>query len=223
MDFARFRSTKAYDVLAALPLALWYVYVLWRQVPFLRHGAIVFQYGDIGGVLQYLSLAGAEVFYFAVVLALLLRTAPSARSDGIVPRAVAIIGTFMSVAILYLAPAALPLPLQALANGLIFAGCVGSALIVWALGSNFSVFPEARGLVTRGPYALARHPLYTAESLIIIGTAIQFAQPWAGILGAVNLGFVYWRTVYEEQVLARAHPDYAVYRAKTARFIPGLF
>jgi len=223
MDWARFRSTKAYDVLTALPLVLWYVYVLWRQVPFLRRGAIVFEHGDIGSVLQYLSLAGAAVFYFAVILALLLRTAPAARSDGVVPRAVAIVGTFMSVAILYLAPAQLPLPVQALSNGLIFVGCVGSALIVWTLGRNFSVFPEARGLVMHGPYAYARHPLYAAEALIIIGTAIQFAQPWAGVLGVVNLAFVYARTVYEERVLERAHPRYAAYRTRTARFIPGVF
>ncbi|MBL6851865.1 MAG: isoprenylcysteine carboxylmethyltransferase family protein [Alphaproteobacteria bacterium] len=223
MNFARFRSTKSYDALTALPLVLWYVFILWRQVPFLRSGAAVFEHGDIGRVLQYLSLAGAEVFYFVVVMALLARTAPTGRSDGVVPRAVAIVGTFMSVAILYLPPATLPLAVQALANGLIFGGCVASALIVWALGRNFSVFPEARGLVMRGPYAWARHPLYTAESLIVIGTAIQFAQPWAGVLGVANLGFVYWRTVYEERVLTLAHPEYAAYRARTARFLPGVF
>ena len=43
------------------------------------------------------------------------------------------------------------------------------------------------------------------------------------VLGAVNLGFIYARTVYEERVLERAHPQYAAYRAKTARFIPGVF
>lgn len=223
MDFAKFRATKAYDFLTALPLVAWYVFVMWRQVPFLRRGAIVFESGDVGSVLQYLSLAGASVFYFVIVLALLRRAAPVARSHGIVPRAVAIIGTFMSVAILYLPAANLPLPAQVLANGLIFAGCAGSALIVWALGRNFSVFPEARGLATSGPYAYARHPLYVAESLIIIGTAIQFAQPWAGLLGAVNLGFVYARTVYEERILTVTYPEYAAYRARTARFLPGVF
>jgi len=223
MDFARFRSTKAYDFLTALPLVAWYVYVAWQALPFLRNGWRVVLTGDAGQAMQYLSLAAAFAFYFVIVAALLFRSVPVARSEGVLPRAAAIIGTFMSVAILYLRPATLPLALQVLANGLIFAGCLGSALIVWALGRNFSVFPEARGLVTRGPYAYARHPLYTAESLIVIGTAIQFAQPWAGVLGVVNLGFIYWRTVYEERVLEGAHPQYAHYRARTARFIPGVF
>jgi protein-S-isoprenylcysteine O-methyltransferase Ste14 len=43
------------------------------------------------------------------------------------------------------------------------------------------------------------------------------------VLGAVNLAFVYARTVYEERVLERAHPEYAAYREKTARFVPGVF
>ena len=223
MDWARFRSTKTYDVLAALPLVIWYVYVAWQLVPYLRSGWVVFRTGNAGQVMQYLSLAAALFFYLVIVAALLWRSVPVGRSDGIMPRAVAIIGTFMSVAILRLPPATLPLAVQAAANGLIIAGSYGSALIVWALGRNFSVFPEARGLVTRGPYAWARHPLYAAESLIIIGTALQFAQPWAGVLGAVNLAFVYWRTVYEERVLERAHPEYAAYRARTARFVPGVF
>ena len=223
MDVARFRSTKAYDVLTALPLVLWYLITVWRQLPFLVGGADVLAQGDTGRLLQYLSVAAAVVFYFAVIVALLVRRVPVARLDGVLPRAVALIGTFMSVTILWLPAATLPLGVQLLANALIVVGCAGSALIVWALGRNFSVFPEARGLMTAGPYAYARHPLYTAESLIVIGTAIQFAQPWAGVLGAANLGFVYWRTVYEEQVLARAHPEYADYRARTARFIPGVF
>ena len=223
MDFARFRSTKAYDVLTALPLVLWYVITVRRQLPFLVGSADVLARGDTGRVLQYLSVAAAVVFYFAVIVALLVRRVPVARSDGVLPRAVALIGTFLSVTILWLPAATLPLGVQMLANALIVLGCAGSALIVWALGRNFSVFPEARGLMTAGPYAYARHPLYTAESLIVIGTAIQFAQPWAGVLGAVNLAFVYARTVYEERVLARAHPEYAAYRARTARFIPGVF
>ena len=42
--------------------------------------------------------------------------------------------------------------------------------------------PEARRLVTGGPYALARHPLYTVEMVTICGTALQFAG--ALVLGA---------------------------------------
>jgi protein-S-isoprenylcysteine O-methyltransferase Ste14 len=223
MDFARFRSTKAYDVLTALPLVLWYFYTIWHLLPALRSSWFMVVLGGPGPAMQYLSLVAAAVFYFAVILALLFRSTPVERLQGVTPRAVAIIGTFMSVAILRLPVATLPLAVQVLANGLIVGGCLGSALMVWALGRNFSVFPEARGLVTGGPYAWARHPLYTAESLIVIGTAIQFEQPWAGLLGAVNLGFVYWRTVYEERVLSLAHPEYAAYRARTARFLPGVF
>ena len=45
--------------------------------------------------------------------------------------------------------------------------------------------PEARKLVTGGPYAYARHPLYAVEIITIVGTALQFA-------GALVLGDRRW-------------------------------
>ena len=116
----------------------------------------------------------------------------------------------------------LTLPMQILAALLIGVGSLASLLVLWRLGKSFSIMPEARTLVTTGPYAHARHPLYAVEMITIIGMALQFAQPWAAILTALVLTFLVLRTVFEERVLVEAFPDYVAYRAKTARFIPGL-
>ena len=60
-------------------------------------------------------------------------------------------------------------------------GSLGSILVLWRLGKSFSIMPEARKLVTGGPYACARHPLYTVEIITIIGTALQFHAPWSWV------------------------------------------
>ena len=82
--------------------------------------------------------------------------------------------------------------------------------------------PEARTLVTGGPYAYARHPLYGVEIITIIGTALQFAQPWAGLIALLVAVLLVIRSRYEEGVLEAAYPEYAAYRARTKRFIPGV-
>ena len=78
---------------------------------------------------------------------------------------------------------------------------------------------QERGVVA----ALSRDWSRPRLQLIIAGTAVQFAQPWAGVLGVVNLVLLYARSVYEERVLVRTYPEYVAYRTKTARFVPGVF
>ena len=80
--------------------------------------------------------------------------------------------------------------------------------------------PEARRLVTTGPYALVRHPLYVVEEIGVVGLATQFAQPWAALLALASIALQVLRSEYEERVLLEAFPDYAEYRARTWRFVP---
>jgi protein-S-isoprenylcysteine O-methyltransferase Ste14 len=101
-------------------------------------------------------------------------------------------------------------------------GSLGSALVLARLGKSFSIMPEARNLVTGGPYAYARHPLYAVEMVTLLGTAIQFAQPWATLLAAGVVALQVTRSLFEEQVLAEAYPEYETYRRRTKRFIPGI-
>ena len=153
-----------------------------------------------------------------LVYLLLVRDRPVARSKGVMPRFFGFAGTFMGIGILQLPVAPLSLPMQMLAAALIGFGSLGSFLVLWRLGKSFSIMPEARNLVTGGPYAYARHPLYVVEFLTLIGTAIQFAQPWATLLAAGVTVFQVLRTVFEERVLAAAYPEYAGYRARVKRF-----
>jgi protein-S-isoprenylcysteine O-methyltransferase Ste14 len=151
-----------------------------------------------------------------------VRDKPVAKSRGMLPRIFGVVGTFMGVGILQLKVAPLSLPMQILAAALIGIGSLGSLLVLYRLGKSFSIMPEARKLVTGGPYAYARHPLYTVEMITIVGTALQFAAPWSWLIALVVVTLLWIRSHFEEQVLEEAYPEYAVYRARTKRFIPGV-
>ena len=101
---------------------------------------------------------------------------------------------------------------------------LGLAYSVWGLAylrRSFSIIPEARRLVTGGPYSLSRHPVYLGE----VVTAIGINLATAGWLGA--LAILYFvicellRIRWEEGVLSRTFPgDYPAYARRVPRYVP---
>ena len=123
--------------------------------------------------------------------------------------------------------ARIPLPEAARWAGAPIFG-VGLVLLFWVhqtLGRNFSPYlriREAHTLVTAGPYARVRHPMYTAFLLLVGGLALLSAHllmvlTGFGILGAVLI----IRTPREEAMLAEHFGErYEAYRARTGRLLP---
>lgn len=217
--------SKAYDLLMGAPLILWFGWGALRQWPDLlwlaaemRMGAMTLLDG-----LKFFALAASVIFNLLLVWLVLVRTVPVHKSRGWLPRLCGVAGTFLGVGILQLPARTLGLPTQALADILIFLGAAGSALALSRLGRSFAILPEARVLVTGGVYAHVRHPLYTAEMLTLVGIVIQYQQPWATLIGIGVVLLQILRSIYEEQVLAEAFPDYVAYQARTWRFVPYLF
>jgi len=91
---------------------------------------------------------------------------------------------------------------------------------VLALGTCFGVLPEARGLVTRGPYRLVRHPVYLGELGACAGLVLSAPSAWNLTAAAVLLGAQLVRMRLEERALAAAFPEYATYAERTPRLIP---
>lgn len=96
-----------------------------------------------------------------------------------------------------------------------------------AMGRNWSLVARTRedhDLVTWGPFALVRHPIYTALFAWLVAMAIGFGH-WHGLILGVPL---YWigtmiRVVREERLLrAQFGGAYDAYAARVKRFVPGL-
>lgn len=219
-----FVNSKIFDLAMAAPLILWFGWNAVKVRPTLARDAGLMLAGsaNLVIVLQFFSVFASVLFDLLLVWLLATRTVPVRKAKGLLPRLAGFAGTFLGVTVLRLPVVDLSLPWQALADLLVLGGSLGSALVLSRLGKSFAIMPEARQLVTSGPYAYARHPLYAVEMLTLIGVAIQFAQPWAALitLGVLILQVI--RSLFEEQVLAEAFPDYDAYRARTKRFIPGI-
>ena len=100
--------------------------------------------------------------------------APSDREiDRLLPRLAALVTVCIPPLCVLLdrAPPNLAFNLLAVAAG-ISANVLGAWTLSF-LGRSFSVMPEARRLVTTGPYSIVRHPLYLFELLGVIGILLQ--------------------------------------------------
>ena len=220
----QFRDTKAYDLLAASPLIAFYLFaaagIVIRVAPEIARVAHHF---DARAAFDAASQLLAMIFLGVQIALFIMRRVPMARAHGLIPNAAAIIGANLGVLFLRLPPAHNPPALEILSTALTFVGTLGAIIVVSWLRDAFAILPQARVLVTSGPYAYVRHPLYLVEIVATVGVALQFAQPLSGVVLAAVVAMQFARMHFEEQVLLGAFPEYAAYRARTARLIPGIY
>ena len=74
---------------------------------------------------------------------------------------------------------------------------------------------EGAGLVTRGVYARLRHPIYTGIAVVIAGFVLRGITPSGAIVGAVALVYLWFKSRYEEKLLAARYPEYEDYKKTT--------
>ena len=99
---------------------------------------------------------------------------------------------------------------------------------VWAkltLGRWFSAgfaVKQDHQLVTRGPYAIVRHPMYTALVALGLGLAIAW-DSWVSVGFALLYVVPFWmHTAIEEQMLAAHFGDaWREYCTRVPRIVPG--
>ena len=74
---------------------------------------------------------------------------------------------------------------------------------------------EGAGLVTRGVYARLRHPIYTGIAVVIFGFVLRGITRAGLIVGVVALVYLWFKSRYEEKLLAARYPEYEAYRKTT--------
>src|SRR6266550_2679603 len=101
----------------------------------------------------------------------------------------------------------------------------GMVLALYSLSylrNRFSIVPEARGLVTTGPYQFVRHPIYLGEIIAGFGLVTPTLFSLHALVLVVFIGAQLTRTYYEERMLRRVYPTYEGYARRTRRLIPFL-
>jgi protein-S-isoprenylcysteine O-methyltransferase Ste14 len=83
---------------------------------------------------------------------------------------------------------------------------------------------EGQRVITTGPYAVVRHPMYASGLVYVVGTPLALGSYWGFLALAFMLPFLLWRLVDEERLLARDLPGYADYQKKVRyRLVPFLW
>ncbi len=102
-------------------------------------------------------------------------------------------------------------------------GAVVGLWSIWFLRHSFSLVPQARALVTHGPYRFARHPIYGAYIPQYLGLWLLYPTLALALTMLAWLGLQMLRIQYEEKVLTAAFPEYSDYRRRVGAFGPHLF
>jgi protein-S-isoprenylcysteine O-methyltransferase Ste14 len=108
--------------------------------------------------------------------------------------------------------------------------CVlGFGFAFWARGSigrNWGMpmsLREGHELVTTGPYAYVRHPIYSGLMLAMIGTALVLSLLWMIIFPLYFAYFLFSARTEEKMMLAQFPDAYPAYRRRTKMLIPFVF
>jgi len=80
---------------------------------------------------------------------------------------------------------------------------------------------ENQKVISTGPYAIVRHPMYGSASLYLLGTPLALGSYWALIPSAVMIPFLIWRLFDEERFLATNLSGYIEYQKRVRhRLVP---
>lgn len=103
----------------------------------------------------------------------------------------------------------------------------GILFTVWArlqLGRNWSgtvTIKQGHELVTSGPYAIVRHPIYTGLLLAILGSAVALGE-WRGVIALVLAAIAFWIKLRVEERWMREQfgEAYTAYARRVRALVP---
>lgn len=90
-------------------------------------------------------------------------------------------------------------------------------------GSTVEVF-ESQKVISTGPYALVRHPMYVGVLVMVIGVPLALGSLWGLVFLALTIPVLIWRILDEERLLEKDLPGYVEYaRNVRYRLVPYLW
>jgi len=121
-----------------------------------------------------------------------------------------------------------PLLLQALGLAMYL---ISIAFIMWVFRANSFAAPVVKvqaerhhRVISSGPYAFVRHPMYSGIMLFFVGVPLLLGSWWGVAIAPVFAILFAIRALIEERALVEGLPDYADYAARVRyRLVPGLW
>jgi protein-S-isoprenylcysteine O-methyltransferase Ste14 len=112
----------------------------------------------------------------------------------------------------------------------------GNLLILLSMWMVYRVFKENsfgsatieigkdQRVISTGPYAIVRNPMYSSAAVYFIGMSLALGSCWALIPAILTILGLVWRLFDEEKFLAENLPGYSEYSTKVRwHLIPGVF
>jgi len=216
--------SQGWDVTVRLANLAWAGWMMFGQIGGM---VLLVQNEAAHGTAAFCTAIAARIavvmFLSLLMVAVVTRARPVAKTQGLWSRLTAMGGSFIP-SFVFLLPRNDDVVLVNILSCTLFA--VGYGFTVYALAHlnrSFSIMPEARRLVTGGPYRFIRHPVYLFEQIGVVGLFLPYASIWAVLMLAIHLFCQFQRMNSEEGVLRRAFPEYGDYAQRTPRLIPGLY
>jgi protein-S-isoprenylcysteine O-methyltransferase Ste14 len=121
---------------------------------------------------------------------------------------------------------AVPVAVVLAADGIVFCGYLIFFLTLRenSYASRIIEVEEGQRVVSTGPYAVVRHPMYLGMILMFLGTPPALGSFWAEIAFVPPAIAIVFRIRNEEEVLLRELPGYQEYCGKVRyRLVPNLW
>ncbi len=120
----------------------------------------------------------------------------------------------------------LPVVVILAGNALVLIGIYGISRVFRENSFTSARIELASGqrVISTGPYALVRHPMYTTALVMMLGIPVALGSLWGLLAFAAMMPALIWRIFDEEKVLVAGLPGYAEYKEKVRyRLIPHLW
>ena len=156
-------------------------------------------------------------FYLLLGLLILTRSPAKARSEGLLPKIAAFVGTYLPWTIPFFGKTHQALP--NLASTVLLIGVIMMLVTIRHLGRSFRLVPQARSVVQTGPYRSISTLFTRGRNYGHGGRAAIPVTDNGNYTGPAHRS-PNMRILYEEDLLRRTLPEYSRYEPSRWRLIP---